>query len=286
MVLSNVVACPTIYCDNKIDFQEQVKLLRFLGKYFDEIIIFGSTGDQMAISVEQKIEFIEFLELEVDLGFKKIYGVSGNNMEEVMKLVSYINRYTQCSLIMLMSVPYISLSQKELYDYVSLVNRSYFGRIILYNNYKRTGNKFEVDTINRLFNRNSIVCIKDTTYIDPKLINGPVFSGFDNDFFDDDYEGVTSVLGCIMPNTINELVKADGFFAHKKEISDVINVLNKIGFVKSIKYILSLKGVTDSYETISPMQKVSLKEMLCLYELYTKRINILETIYDQNIIFK
>jgi dihydrodipicolinate synthase/N-acetylneuraminate lyase len=286
MVLNNMVACPTIYRNNKIDFHEQVALLRYLGLYFDEIIIFGSTGDQMAISVEEKIKFIEYLELEVNLGFKKIYGVSGNNMDEVLKLVTYINKYTECPFIMLMSVPYISLSQKELFDYVDQVNRSYFGKIILYNNYKRTGNMYEIETINRLFRGNYIVCLKDATGFDPKLIDGPVFSGFDIDFFDVDYDGVTSVLGCIMPNTISELVdKRDGF-KHKNELIEVIKCLNGIGFVKSIKYILSLKGNTISYETKSPMQKTSLNEMLVLYELYTKRVNVLETIYDQKIQFK
>lgn len=286
MVLNNVVACPTIYRDNKIDFHEQVMLLRYLGQYFDEIIIFGSTGDQMAISVDEKIKFIEYLEMEVNLGFKKVYAVSGNNMDEVLKLVTYINKYTECPLIMLMSVPYISLSQKELFDYVDQVNRAYFGKIILYNNYKRTGNRYEVETINRLFKGNYIVYVKEASGLDPKLIEGPVLSGFDIDYFDDSYDGVTSVLGSIMPNTINELVVKRNEFKHKNEFIDVIKCLNGIGFIKSIKYILSLNGITMSYETKSPMQKVSLNEMLVLYELYTKRISILENIYDQNIQLK
>jgi hypothetical protein len=52
--------------------------------------------------------------------------------------------------------------------------------------------------------------------------NTPLPLDFDIDFFDADYDGVTSVLGCIMPNTISELVdKRDGF-KHKNELIEVI----------------------------------------------------------------
>ena len=286
MVLSNVVACPTIYRNNEIDFDEQVDLLLFLEQYFEEVIIFGSTGDQMAISVDEKIEFIEYLEKEVSLKIKKIYAVGGSNTKEVLKLTSFINKNTSCNLIMLTSVPYLCLNQNELFEYVSQVKRLFFGKIMLYNNYKRTGNKFEVNTINRLIEGNYIVCLKDVSGLDPDMINAPVLSGFDSDFFDSRYDGVTSVLGNIMPNTIKVLVRQRNEFKHRNELCEVVKCMNGIGFIKSLKFLLTLESVTLSYETIHPMQKVTLDEMLALYELYIKRINVLETIYDNNLEFE
>ncbi|WP_245976870.1 dihydrodipicolinate synthase family protein [Oceanobacillus arenosus] len=126
------------------------------------VLISGSTGEQHSLTLQEKIEIINGLELEEEriINMEIIFGVASIRQNEAEELAEKI-RHTKMSGITPGYPTYVIPSQEEALVYTKIVINLSNKPTILYNNPKRTGLDLSEKSIIQLSKIDLVVGIKD-----------------------------------------------------------------------------------------------------------------------------
>lgn len=277
----NVVALITPYFKGEIDYKSIERYIKHIEEstLYTAILVLGSTGDQHAISIKDKIEIYKFVN-KIKTSLKIIYGVSGTNTLNAIKLIECLEELNAEN-IMLGIPPYILPNQEEIISYVEIIAKKTKADILLYNNYLRTGVNINIETLNYLLNScSNIKGIKEAGLNkDLNAINtNYIYTGSDLSIVNGDYYSCTSVVGNILPFSSSVFSKKIEKNVKEEIVNEYISILNNLislGLGKSIRHYLYYNKVIKSNETMLPMLPLNddgIKEM----ELLNNRIIELE----------
>src|SRR5699024_1075479 len=165
MLRENIhIAVPTAFFeDETLNTQGTISHIRNLyTQGVKSVLISGTTGEQHSLSLQEKIEIINALELEDELmnNMEIIFGISSVRQKEAEELAKKI-RHTKLSGIMLGYPPYIIPTQEEELVYSESIIELSNKPTILYNNPKRTGFDLATESIIQLSKLDSVIGIKD-----------------------------------------------------------------------------------------------------------------------------
>lgn len=158
------IAVPTAFFkDESLHTQGTMEHIRNLyNQGVKSVLVSGTTGEQHSLSLEEKINIINELEMEEELlnNMEVIFGVSSTRQAEAEELAKKI-RHTNISGVLLGYPPYIQPTQEEAIIYTNSIVELSKKPTILYNNPARTGFDLSVDSIIQLSKNELIVGIKE-----------------------------------------------------------------------------------------------------------------------------
>lgn len=136
--------------DNKIDFDALGKLLDFVVRDGVEYIVsLGTTGETPTLSIEEKIDILNFTYEKINGLIPVVVGIGGNNTRAVIEEIETLP--LEKAIAVLSASPYYSKpSQAGLYAHYKALAESTPKPILLYNIPGRTGRNVDASTIIRL----------------------------------------------------------------------------------------------------------------------------------------
>ncbi len=202
--------------DGSIDYQSFSKVLLRQEEASNGIVLLGSTGEALALSVEDREKIVEFASQQ-NLTSPLMVGVGGANLKEQKSWISYCENFEQvksflmpCPLYSKPGVEGQTLWFKELLDHT---NRP----TMLYNVPSRTGVKLHQEVVRRLNDHKNFWALKEASgsLEELKLYqsvcgNVKIFSGEDGLIVDQakiGISGLVSVAGNIWPKETSHYVK-------------------------------------------------------------------------------
>lgn len=149
--------------DESLNVQGTIRHIRDLYKQgVKSVLVSGTTGEQHSLTLQEKIDLLNGLELEEELITKMeiIFGVASIRQKEAEELAETI-LHTKISGIMLGYPPYVIPTQEEAIVYTKRIMHLSNKPTILYNNPKRTGFDLSEESILQLSRIDLVVGIKD-----------------------------------------------------------------------------------------------------------------------------
>ena len=148
--------------NKKIDFEALERIIKFVD--FPEInylSIVGTTAESPTLSWNEKIEILEFVK-EKATNQPILFGLGGNDTNQLLKEINYINKYNIDGLLSV--TPYYNRpSQTGLISHYKQIADSSDHPIILYNVPSRTGVNLASDTTLILSEHPNIIGIKEAS---------------------------------------------------------------------------------------------------------------------------
>ena len=230
----------------------------------DGIILFGSTGEFFAISMEQKKELILAASEHINKRVPLIIGTGGMRIEETIELSNYCADLDVDGVIV---VPpyYFALPEEGVEEYFNEVAKSVRTKIYIYNYPERTGYDISPELMLKLCRSNkNIVGCKDTVTnfahtreliksILPEFPEFQIFSGYDDYFAHNVLSGGAGVIGGlsnVAPEVSTNWVKAVNNndiekVAYYQKQMDILASLFDFGvpFVPLVKKAMILRGI-------------------------------------------
>lgn len=205
--------------DNKIDFDALGKLLDFVVRDGVEYIVsLGTTGETPTLTLQEKIDILNYTYERVDGLVPVVVGIGGNNTHAVIEEMETLP--LEKSIAILSASPYYSRpSQQGLFAHYKTIAETTPKPILLYNIPGRTGRNVEAATIIRLATEvDNIVGIKEASgdmahcmeILRDKPADFLVVSGDDALTLPQiacGMEGVISVAANCYPKTFTEMVR-------------------------------------------------------------------------------
>lgn len=158
------IAVPTaFYEDESLNVQGTIGHIKNLyNQGVTSVLVSGTTGEQHSMSLQEKLEIIDALELEEALisNMEIIFGIASTRMKEVEILAEKVGSSTLAG-VMIGFPPYIVPTQKEAFLYTTKIVELSRKPAILYNNPNRTGFDLSEESIEGLSRISGIVGIKE-----------------------------------------------------------------------------------------------------------------------------
>ncbi|WP_085507080.1 dihydrodipicolinate synthase family protein [Thalassobacillus devorans] len=157
------VAIPTPFLD---DEQLNVEGFRSIITYLkengvDSVVISGTTGEQHSMSLEERMQIIDYFNEQDFTGVELIFGVAATRLKDAQRLVRKLEDSVFDGLL-LGFPPYIRPTQHQAVHYAGELLRLSTKEAILYNNPARTGFDLSTDSFRELLRRHSnITGLKD-----------------------------------------------------------------------------------------------------------------------------
>ncbi|MEW9577357.1 dihydrodipicolinate synthase family protein [Bacillus toyonensis] len=259
------IAMITPFSENGELFLDGIpSLIQYYKKYkVPALLISGTTGEQHSMTVEERMNLFHKVKKEAQNDLIIYGGVAAVQTKDAMKLASAAEE-AGLDAIMLGFPPYLRINQQEAFSYVEKVCSVTTLPIMIYNNPIRTGFNLDVETLVKLVNKlPQIVAFKEAgdssnVPIIKKQLGSTfyVLSGFDLNIFEDaelGYDGITSILGNIFPEEIQNIIKAiqSGKAEEAKNyftnISPYMNSIIEMGTFRTIKYLLEKQNIQAGF---------------------------------------
>lgn len=150
----------TPFQQGEVDFPALRNLaLQLINSGVSGLVVCGTTGEAAALSKEEQLQVLDAV-LEIVPGHRVVMGLAGNNYQET----TWFQREIQKRVIAGLLVPapyYIRPSQAALETFFQAIADASNTNVILYDIPYRTGVRFELQTLRRIFQHERIVAIKD-----------------------------------------------------------------------------------------------------------------------------
>ncbi|WP_141501606.1 dihydrodipicolinate synthase family protein [Paenibacillus luteus] len=157
------IAIPTPFQENESLYLEGFEpIVHSLSeKQIDALLVSGSTGEQHSMSIEERLEIIDYFNQKQFLGVEFIFGVASVRTRDAVKLIQALEN-SVFDIVMIGFPPYIKPTQQEAILYVDELLKHTTKDIILYNNPSRTGFDLSPEALHDLLNRhNNILGFKE-----------------------------------------------------------------------------------------------------------------------------
>lgn len=260
--------------NGKLDVDSFEKYIsRLVDSGITGIVVCGSTGESLSLSIEEKLELIKTAAKITNNKIKLIGGVIDpvtDSCKSFMKKVEDIVDSFLC-----ICPFYVKPSQNQIYNHFKTLSQLTKKDIILYNNPSRVGASIGFDTLKKLCELENIVAVKEC------IADLSVFalwrSGLKENFIfltgNDDTacaalsmgaEGVISVSANAAPELCMQMYSAfkNGNIEQFKQIRDALAPLHNLMFVEPTpgpaKYALSKLGLVQD-ELRMPLTSISLE---------------------------
>lgn len=157
------VALVTPFDENlKVDFKGLKKLLKHTAKGVDYYVVMGTTGESVTVTPEEKKEILQFVVENNESKLPIVYGIGGNNTQEVCKLLTSTN-LKGVDAILSVSPYYNKPSQEGIYQHFVKVADASPLPVLLYNVPGRTSSNITAETTLRLAAHKNIIGIKEAS---------------------------------------------------------------------------------------------------------------------------
>ncbi|WXR62165.1 4-hydroxy-tetrahydrodipicolinate synthase [Peptostreptococcaceae bacterium AGR-M142] len=163
MFLGSGVALITPFKNGYIDYDKVEELINYhIKNNTDALIICGTTGESSTMSLDEKIEFIEFCVKKVNKKIPVIAGTGSNNTKSSIDLSVKAQDLGVDGLLVI--TPYYNKSNdKGLYNHFYKISKAVDIPIILYNVPGRTGVNLKPQTVYELSLLKNIIGIKEAS---------------------------------------------------------------------------------------------------------------------------
>lgn len=198
----------------------------------ESLLISGSTGEQHSMSIEERLQIIEYFDGQRFQDMELIFGASAIRTRDAVRLVKALDASVMDA-IMLGFPPYIRPTQQQAVAYVEELLSHTSKRVVLYNNPGRTGFDLTPESLHSLISRYpNIVGYKETGDLQRHLpLNYPDYfiqfaAGDMNlaaNFVSGRTNGLSSVAGNIYPQEIKRAV--DQLLQHEQVDANQIEAL-------------------------------------------------------------
>ena len=266
--------------DLSVDYDGLKSLLAHtINNKVDYLVVNGTTGESATTTAEEKAEILDFVIKEANDRLPIMYGIGGNNTEEV---VSKIQNFKTKGVDAILSVcPYYNKpSQEGIYHHYKEVAEASLLPIVLYNVPGRTGINISAKTTVRLSQVKNVIGIKEASTDLAQWLE--ILKGVPKDFLlisgDDMYtvpmisigaQGVISVIANAFPKNFTEMINSalKGSFSEASEklktFSGINPLLYEEGNPVGVKECLSQLKICRN-EVRLPLYKASptLKEKI------------------------
>jgi len=154
----------TPFKDDKIDFEAFALVINnqiLCG--IDALCILGTTGEASTLSFDEKIEIIKFASTVVKGRIPLVFGIGGNNPNEIIKLGKAVKDINPSAAVMLTAPYYNKCTQDAAVKYFDTVANAVGLPMIVYNVPKRTGMNLEPGTLAKICTNPYIIGIKEAS---------------------------------------------------------------------------------------------------------------------------
>lgn len=159
---TGVALVTPFYSDKTIDFVSLKKLLEHTAMGVDYYVVMGTTGESVTLSKEEKKEVLEFVRKHNPKKLPIVYGIGGNNTQQVVAEIESTN-LRGVSALLSVSPYYNKPSQEGIYQHFVRVANASPVPIILYNVPGRTASNLTAATTLRLAKHKNIIGIKEAS---------------------------------------------------------------------------------------------------------------------------
>ncbi|MDR1375733.1 MAG: 4-hydroxy-tetrahydrodipicolinate synthase [Holosporaceae bacterium] len=160
MLSGYIAAVVTPFKNGKLDLPSFEKYINHvMSQGVSGVVICGSTGESLALSLQEKIELLRVAYEVIDGKIEIICGVIEPitlNCLELMEKAEKFSDYFLC-----ISPFYVKASGDQIFHHFKILSESTDKEIIIYNNPERAGIDIDFDMLQKLCNLKNIVAIKE-----------------------------------------------------------------------------------------------------------------------------
>jgi 4-hydroxy-tetrahydrodipicolinate synthase len=200
----------------------------------ESLLVSGSTGEQHSMSIEERLQIIEYFDQQRFQDIELVFGASAIRTRDAVRLVKALET-SVIDVILIGFPPYIRPTQEQAVAYVEELLSHTTKQVALYNNPGRTGFDLTPDSLHSLINRYpNIVGYKETgdlqrhlplTYPDYFIMFAAGDVKLVDNFVTGGCKGLSSVAGNIYPQEIKHTVEL--LLQHKqvdaKPVEDLVS---------------------------------------------------------------
>lgn len=145
-----------------VDYKSLKKLLKHTARGVDYYVVMGTTGESATVTAEEKKSILEFVKSNNEAGLPVVYGIGGNNTEEILKTVRTTD-LRGVTAVLSVSPYYNKPSQAGIVQHFRVIADACPVPVILYNVPGRTASNITADTTLRLAEHGNIVGVKEAS---------------------------------------------------------------------------------------------------------------------------
>lgn len=146
--------------EKKVDYKSLEKSLRNQDHAGNGMLIFGSTGEGMALSEQEKKEILDFA-FSLNLKEGIMVGIGGHNLQSCIELIEYANKFPIKGFLFTTPIYTKPGIKGQTYWFKTLLDKT-DKMAMLYNIPSRAGVKLHSETVMNLSNNSNFVAIKDS----------------------------------------------------------------------------------------------------------------------------
>lgn len=202
--------------DFTVDFESMKKLLMEQDEANNGLLILGSTGEALNLSLEEKKHIIQFA-CEMNLSSPIMVGVGGHDLVETSNWISFLESFNQVQAYLMVTPLYAKPGDEGQYTWFKTLMDQSTKPVMLYNVPGRTGKELSLKAVERLNTHENFWGIKEASGSVEKFKqyhqaanNHPVFCGDDAlmpEFAQAGSAGLISVASNVWPQATNLYVK-------------------------------------------------------------------------------
>jgi len=148
--------------NGRLDFKSLKRLLTHTAKGVDYYVVMGTTGESPTLTREEKQKVLSFVRENNSRQLPIVYGIGGNNTQEVVHLISETN-FEGVDAMLSVSPYYNKPSQEGIVSHFNNVADASPVPVILYNVPARTSSNLTAETTLRLAQHKNIIGVKEAS---------------------------------------------------------------------------------------------------------------------------
>lgn len=207
------VAIPTPFQEDESLYLDGFKpIVEYLAENgIDSLLVSATTGEQNSMSIEERIQIIDFFNQQDFKHVELMFGVSATTTKNAIKLIERLEDSVFDS-ILIQFPPYILPTQEQAMSYMNELLEQTTKHVVLYNNPLRTGFELSADSFHTLMNQkhsnlvgmkeeSDVRRLKNTTLPDDFIM----FAGGDVNLTEkilNGCNGLSSMVGNVYPKEI------------------------------------------------------------------------------------
>ncbi|MDR3187175.1 MAG: 4-hydroxy-tetrahydrodipicolinate synthase [Holosporaceae bacterium] len=160
MLNGYVAAAVTPFKSGKLDLAAFEKYIHHLSiQGISGVVVCGSTGEALALSLQEKIELLRVASKLIDGRVKIICGVIDPITANCLELIKKVEKFADYFLCI--SPFYIKPSSDQIFQHFRILGENTRKEIIIYNNPGRVGREIDFDTLKKLYHLPNITAVKE-----------------------------------------------------------------------------------------------------------------------------
>lgn len=256
--------------DLSVDYDSLKDLIKEQTEAQNGLLILGSTGEALNISLDEKKSIVEFV-IGLNPNVPIMIGVGGHNLIETKSWVQYLESQNVDAYLMVTPI-YAKPGDEGQYHWFKTLMDESSRPVMLYNVPGRTGSSLSLNAVTRLRDHKNFWAIKEASgsvekfkeYLEASA-NRPVYCGDDGlmpDFANNGSHGLISVASNVWPFATNKYVQQclDKTFDAKELWESAANSMFLASNPVPAKSILQQQGRISTNTMMPPLSALDLTD--------------------------